>query len=329
MSNAISLGMSGRGAVSLGSVKVPDKYFNRFGTGIASIDNMFGDGGLIKGQVISMSAMRGAGKTTAFLQIMEGVMKNNKNKKCLYLSGEEYVEQLAFTAMRINTPNVLADNETDIDTIINLTNNYDIIVIDSLASLTHTKLNGNQKDSYAVNTLYQAAHENDCVVVFILHMTKDGKSKGNSSIEHTVDTCIKLYNVDSEEYGELNCKAFCVDKNRFGQTKDSIFRMTKHGWDFTSPIKEDYDQKSSEKGSGDPRKLRRLNELKKICEAMVEKDGPFRIEDLRKIVESAEDFDRFTRRLKELEKMGIVKKSGRGARASYRVSKKDLEKIGK
>jgi predicted ATP-dependent serine protease len=326
--SAMSLGMSSRGAVSLGSVKVPKKYFQRFGTGIESIDNMFGDGGFIKGQVIALSAMRGAGKTTAMLQIMEGVMNHNKNKSCLYLSGEEYVEQLAFTAMRINTPNVLADNETDIDTIADLTKQYDIIVIDSVAALTHPTLqSSNKKEEYAVNTLYKAAHENDCVVILILHMTKDGKSKGNSSLEHTVDTCIKIYNVDSEEFGELNCKAFCVDKNRFGQTKDSIFRMTKHGWDFTDPIKEDYDQKSGSKGAGDPRKIRRMNELKAICEAMINKSGPFRVTDLRKVVEDVEDYDRFTRRLKELEKMGVVKKNGRGAKASYRVSKKDFDAL--
>jgi predicted ATP-dependent serine protease len=260
---------------------------------------------------------------------MNGVMTNNNSKKCLYLSGEEYVEQLAFTAARINTPLVLADNITDIDEIASLTKEYDIIVIDSLASLSHPKMKGNAKDEYAVNTLYRSAHKNDCVVVIILHMTKDGKAKGNSALEHTVDTCIKLYNVDSEDYGELNCKAFCVDKNRFGQTKDTIFRMSAKGWDFTNPIKEDVsNDKKDSKGTGmDPRKVRRMQELKAICEAMLKKQSAFRLADLMKVVEDVEDYDRYTRRLKELEKMGVVVKRGRGDSARYTIQKNKMEAL--
>jgi len=325
--NTMSLGMKSNGPKALGKVRIPDKYFNRFGTGLEPIDNMFGDGGFIKGQVITLSAMRGAGKTTAMLQVLNGVMENTPSKKCLYLSGEEYIEQLAFTAARINTPLVLADNVTDIDTIAGLTKTYDVIVIDSLAALTHPKLKASAKEAYAINRLYKAAHDNDCVLVIILHMTKDGKSKGNSSIEHSVDTCIKLFNVDSEEYGELNCKAFCVDKNRFGQTKDSIFRMTRTGWDFTNPIREDYDKDNAAGKKTDPRKVRRMNELRKICEGIINKKGAFRLSDLQSIVEDMEDYDRFTRRMKELEQIGVVIKSGRGQSAKYRLNQKKYESM--
>lgn len=322
----MSLGVQSKGAVALGSVKIPQKYFQRFGTGVESIDNMFGVGGFIKGQIITMSAMRGAGKTTALLQILDGVtVRSDGAKRCLYLSGEEYVEQLAFTAQRINTPNVLADNITDVDQIANLTKDYDVIVIDSMNALTAAgKKSRLAIESYAMNTITKSAKENDCVVVFILHQTKSGNSSGAASIEHTADTCIKLYNVDSEEYGELNCKAFCVDKNRFGQTKDTIFRMTAKGWDFTDPIKEDYDQNTSggkKGGSGmDPRKVKRMAELKKIMDAISKKKGFFHLKDLEKVVDDIQDFDRYTRRMKELEKMGLVKKSGRGSNARYTLT---------
>lgn len=312
----MSLGFSSNGPVALGAVKVPPKYFNRFGTGIESIDNMFGDNGFIKGQTITLAAMRGAGKTTAMLQVLNGVMANDKRKKCIYLSGEEYVEQLAFTAMRIDTPLVLADNVTDIDEIAKLTKTYDIIVIDSLASLTTEKLTGTSKDVYAVNTINKAAHENDCVVVFILHMTKDGKSKGNSMIEHTVDTCITLYNVDSEEYGELNCKAFCIDKNRFGMTKDSIFRMTAAGWDFANPIREDYDKDKSKSQS---RADKKQAEMDRILEA-IKGSKRFMLKDLQKLTDDVKVYERYTRHLTSMVKMGTVKKSGRGAAAIYKVA---------
>jgi predicted ATP-dependent serine protease len=176
--NAMTLGMNSNGAQKLGAVKIPEKYFCRFGTGIDHIDNMFGQGGFIKGQVITMSAMRGAGKTTALLQILQKVTKTHKGKKCIYISGEEYIEQLAFTANRLNTPDVLADNVTDADELCALTKKYDVMVIDSLAAVTSAKFNSDAKlQGYFINKMYTAAKENDCVVVIIMHMTKESKKK--------------------------------------------------------------------------------------------------------------------------------------------------------
>jgi len=318
--SGIKLGVQSKGAVSLGSVNIPEKYFQRFGTGNPAIDNMFGDGGFIKGQVITMSAMRGAGKTTALLQILNGVVEfSDSEKSCLYLSGEEVVEQLAFTAMRIKTPNVMADNITDVDEIAKLTKDYDIIVIDSMNSLTSE---GKQSriaiESYAVNKITNSAKANDCVVVFILHQTKGGKSAGASSLEHTVDTCIKLFNVDSEDYGELNCKAFCVDKNRFGQTKDSVFRMTSRGWDFTNPIREDFDK---DKSKSESRADRKQKEIEKIT-SLFENKKRIQISELSTLTEDIKVLERYERHLASMVKMKLVKKSGRGASAKYSLTKK-------
>jgi len=318
----MSLGIKSKGAVSLGSVDIPDKYFQRFGTGIPSIDNMFGSGGgFIKGQIITISAMRGAGKTTALLQILNGVVENSDSEKsCLYLSGEEAVEQLAFTAKRINTPNVMADNITDVDEISKLTKDYDIIVMDSMNSLTSE---GKQSrlaiESYAMNTIGKNAKNNDCVVIFVLHQTKSGNSSGASSIDHSADTCIKIFNVDSEEYGELNCKAFCVDKNRFGQTKDSVFRMTKKGWDFTDPIKEDIDR---DKSKSETRSDRKQIELDILIEAIKAKRGKFNLQNISEISGDMKICERFNRHLNSLVKVGSIKKIGRGQDARYKMGKK-------
>jgi hypothetical protein len=79
----------------------------------------------------SLAAPRGSGKTTLLMQMMQGITTFNPTRKCIYLSGEEYVEQLAYTANRINTPDVLLHNETDIDTIATITEEYDVMGIDS------------------------------------------------------------------------------------------------------------------------------------------------------------------------------------------------------
>ena len=136
MIGALNLGIGSNGPRKLGSVEIPANYYNRFGTGLPTIDNMFGDGGLTPGQVITLSSMRGSGKTTALMQILQGISKNNPDRKCLYLSGEEFVEQLAFMAQRLGTTDVFADNVSEVEKIAELTKSYDVIVIDSLASLT-------------------------------------------------------------------------------------------------------------------------------------------------------------------------------------------------
>jgi predicted ATP-dependent serine protease len=324
--NAMTLGMNSNGAQKLGAVKIPEKYFCRFGTGIDHIDNMFGQGGFIKGQVITMSAMRGAGKTTALLQILQKVTKTHKGKKCIYISGEEYIEQLAFTANRLNTPDVLADNVTDADELCALTKKYDVMVIDSLAAVTSAKFNSDAKlQGYFINKMYTAAKENDCVVVIIMHMTKDGKTKGNSSIEHTVDTCVKLFTVDPELYG-VGAKAFCVDKNRFGQTADTIFRMGRKGWDFSAPIDTNLDNPDSavarpdKKVKGGNRAIVQKKEMEAIMD-LIKSKKKIHQDDLQKL-DGADDikvFERLTRRLKSLVDAGKVRKDGRGSNATYRM----------
>jgi predicted ATP-dependent serine protease len=312
MIGALNLGLNSVGPRKLGSVEIPARYFSRFGTGISTIDNMFGEGGMIPGQVITVAAMRGSGKTTAFMQILQGVAVNCPDKKCLYLSGEEYVEQLAFMAKRLGTTDVYADNVSDVDKIVELTKTYDVIVIDSIASLTAGDMQSqNAIQNYAVNTLCRAAKDNECVVVFILHMTKQGVAKGNSSLEHTVDTCIKIYNVDSEDYGELNAKAFCVDKNRFGMTKDLVVRMTSKGWDFANPIKEDYDK---DKSRSEARSDKIQNEMEKILALK-----RFQLKDLNTISTDLKVLARLARRVNDLVKTGAIKKVGRGENSVYTV----------
>lgn len=313
MIGALNLGMNSTGARQLGAVDIPAYFYSNFGTGVATIDNMFSaNGGMLPGQVITLASMRGAGKTTALMQILQGIIKNNPDKKCLYLSGEEFVEQLAFMAKRIDTPDVYADNVCEVDKIVELTKTYDVIVIDSIAALTNGDMQSRQQiESYAMNTLYKAAKENECVVIFILHFTKQGNSKGNSSLEHTCDTCIKIFNVDSEEYGELNAKAFCVDKNRFGMTKDLIVRMTPKGWDFANPIKEDYDK---DKSRSEVRGEKMQEEINKILALK-----RFQMKDLKTISTDLKVLARLSRRVNDLCKTGVIKKFGRGENAIYTV----------
>lgn len=229
---AMSLGFKSNGPRKLGSVKVPSKFFNRISTGNGNLDEIFGNGGFIAGQCISMTASRGAGKTTFWLQVMDETIRTSK-KRCLYLSGEEYIEQLAFTAQRIGVKNVEADNVTEVSEICKLTKTYDFICIDSLASVTKDGRGlTNTGCAHAVQEICKAAKTNDCIMVFILHLTKQGKVKGDSSVEHTVDACLQIQNLNPEDGYAPGEKAFIVSKNRFGACDDHKFTLTKTGWAF-------------------------------------------------------------------------------------------------
>ena len=314
--SAMSLGFVSNGPRKLGSVKVPAKYFNRISTGNSNLDEIFGNGGFIAGQCISMTASRGAGKTTFWLQVMDEVIVNS-GKRCLYLSGEEYIEQLAFTAQRIGVKNVEADNVTEVDAICKLTKTYDMICIDSLASVTKNgKGLTNGGSAHAVQEICKAAKSNDCIVVFILHLTKQGKVKGDSSVEHTVDACLQIVNLNPEEYAPGE-KAFIVSKNRFGACDDHKFTLTKFGWDFGSegddtsfvPVTK---KKGGRKGGVKKSFYTKFVEIIKAAPRGVVKAG--------EVIELFNDKEKAKFYLGQMVREGLLNKTGRGDNATLRLA---------
>lgn len=316
---SMDMGMSSRGARRLGQIEIPDHYFNRFTTGVKVLDDLINGDGIVPGQCFTLDAPRGGGKTTLLMQMMQGIITyNDGDKRCLYLSGEEYVEQLAYMAQRIETPDVEADNETEVDNIVKLTEHYDVIVIDSLASLKHQNLRSRSAiEEYAVNEIVKSAKTNKCSVFFIMHQTKNQVAKGNSSIQHTVDTCIKIYNMDPESFGGSNVKTISVDKNRFGASGDVILRLHRNGWDFSNPIDNathnDDNKTANTRGGQAARKTKDMNS---IVSKIEELGGSAKLSDLAPVVG---DVGRTERLLKELEAYGKVCKVGKGSTAVYKA----------
>jgi predicted ATP-dependent serine protease len=314
----MDMGMASKGIRKLGGIDIPEHYFHRFTTGISVIDDLINGDGLVPGQCFTLDAPRGGGKTTLLLQIMQGVITyNNGMKRCLYLSGEEYVEQLAYMSQRINTPDVEADNVVEVDEIVKLTTDYDVIVIDSLASLKHEGLRSRHSiEEYAVNEIVKSAKQNKCAVFFIQHQTKDGKSCGKSAIQHTVDTCLKIYNMDPEQFGASNVKCITVDKNRFGGSGEVIMAMKRDGWDFNNPIDNNThndDNKSQNTSGRAAQKTKDFNKLLKIMEDKGSKGAT-----LAELANEIGDVGRTERLLKELSDWGKVVKVGRAKQAVYK-----------
>ena len=231
-------------------VVIPDTYFHRFKTGKDEIDEIFGAEGFIPGSTFTIAAPPGSGKTTVLLQTLEFLQQSGK--QTVYISGEETVQQLAFTCKRINVESVSVANMTVIEDIFDAVaaNKIDMIVLDSLPSMrSREKIHGKRLEEYLSNYICTKAKELECVVVIVMHMTKMGTYKGTTLLPHSVD-CNILMKCNTDD---INVREFNVTKNRFGALCETAFRMTSVGFDFTKVViseeveSEDEDENSAKK----------------------------------------------------------------------------------
>jgi predicted ATP-dependent serine protease len=219
-----------QGFTTVSKVQIPDTYFRRFKTGKDEIDEIFGKEGFIPGSTFTIAAPPGSGKTTILLQTLEFLQ--NSGKQTAYISGEETVQQLAFTCKRINVENVAVANMTVIEDVFDAVkaNKIDMIVLDSLPSLrSREKIHGRRLEEYLSNYICSKAKELECVVVIVMHMTKMGTYKGTTLLPHSVD-CNILMKCNTND---INIREFNVTKNRFGALCETAFRITSVGFDFT------------------------------------------------------------------------------------------------
>ena len=315
------MGVKSGGLRKLSSIEVPDRFLNRLPFDITIMNTLINGDGLIKGQKFTIAAPKGSGKTTFLLAGLQSLTKANVGIRCAYISNEECVEQLAYSATRLNCLDVMADNMTDIDEIAELMKRLDVIVIDSVAGLTCSHIRSPQlRDEYALNTLCKAATSNECSVFFIQHFTKAGTAKGNSGWSHAVDTCINIYKMDPEEYGE-NVRLFEVEKNRFGSGAEIMLRMTKNGFDYDNPVSEKTSSDSTPGATGVYIKAKRADTqaiLRVIRDHNT--DGGAKLQDFGKL---NIDMGRVERLLKELSGRGMIVQTG-GGKGQSKESKRWL-----
>ena len=87
----------------------------RYKTGTGELDRVLG-GGLVKGSVVLLSGDPGIGKSTLLMQVCGTFCRD---KRVLYVSGEESARQLKLRADRlsVNSDSLLIMTETDVETI--------------------------------------------------------------------------------------------------------------------------------------------------------------------------------------------------------------------
>ena len=215
--------------IKVKDVKIPEYFNRRFFTNKPDLDLLFGGSGIVPNFTFTLAAAPGTGKTTFLLQTLE--LLEMSGKKTAYISGEETIEQLAFTSKRIGVSNVPLANITDIDDICNLIveHKFDFVVIDSLPALTtKQKLNKNQKDEYITTKLLATAKTNEIAIGIVLHFTKTGSYKGSTLLPHSVDcNMLMRRNEDVCDLRDIE-----VTKNRFGSCSFSSFPLTNSGFVF-------------------------------------------------------------------------------------------------
>ena len=281
-------------------VKIPEYFSRRFFINEPDLDLVFGGSGIVPNFTFTLAAAPGTGKTTFLLQMLE--LLEISGKKTAYISGEETIEQLAFTSKRIKVSNVPLANITDVDDICTLIveNKFNLVVIDSLPALTtKQKLNKNQKDEYITTKLLTTAKTNEIAIGIVLHFTKTGSYKGSTLLPHSVDCNMLMRR--NEDVGDS--RDIEVTKNRFGSCTFSTFPLTNNGFIFQAAKTNKQDNNNQITNSKKNSILQQIGETPKTIIEIVKKT---QISASYAVI-----------LLRELSIEGKIKKEGKGCSAVY------------
>ncbi len=200
----------------------------RYVTGDDELDRVLG-GGIVPGSLVLIGGEPGIGKSTLMLQIALIL----KNKKILYVSGEESEAQIKMRADRMSAKNpecyVLSETNTQhIFQQIELLK-PDLLVIDSIQTLNSQYVESAAGSVSQVREctaeLMKFAKETGTPVFLIGHITKDGSIAGPKVLEHMVDTVLQF-----EGDRHLAYRILRTSKNRFGSTHElGIYEMRTEG----------------------------------------------------------------------------------------------------
>ena len=192
------------------------------------LNRVFG-GGLVAGSLTLIGGEPGIGKSTLLLQNILSI----RNKRILYVSGEESASQLKLRADRLGkvSDNTLILCETRLGNIFTQIENVEpqLVIIDSIQTIASDDVESAAGSVSQVRecaaALLRYAKESNVPVILVGHINKDGAIAGPKVLEHIVDTVLQFEGDRQYLYRLLR-----AIKNRFGSTSEiGIYEMVQKG----------------------------------------------------------------------------------------------------
>ncbi len=186
-------------------------------------------GGLVAGSLTLIGGEPGIGKSTLLLQNILSI----RNRRILYVSGEESASQLKLRADRLGkvSDNTFILCETSLDSIFDNIEKVEpeLLVVDSIQTICSAEIESAAGSVSQVRecaaSLLRYAKESGVPVILVGHINKDGAIAGPKVLEHIVDTVLQFEGDRQYLYRILR-----VIKNRFGATSEiGIYEMVQRG----------------------------------------------------------------------------------------------------
>lgn len=185
--------------------------------------------GLVPGAVVLLGGEPGIGKSTLLLQMA----LQQKDRKILYISGEESAAQIRMRAERIpfHSDSLFIASEVNLEQILEHASEIDpeIIVIDSIQTIYTGQLESAPGSVSQIREcaarLTRFAKETSTPIFLVGHITKEGSIAGPKVLEHMVDTVLTFEGDRHNSYRLVR-----TTKNRFGSTMEmGIYEMRGDG----------------------------------------------------------------------------------------------------
>ncbi|CAK0774430.1 DNA repair protein RadA [Azospirillaceae bacterium] len=199
-------------------------------TGISEFDRVCG-GGLTPGSAVLIGGDPGIGKSTLLLQV---ACRLSSGCPCVYISGEEAVDQVRMRAARLELTQATvelatATNVRDIIASLDATDAPAVAVIDSIQTMYVDTLESAPGTVAQVRAsaheLIRVAKRRGMILLLVGHVTKEGTIAGPRVLEHMVDTVLYFEGERGHQFRILR-----TVKNRFGPTDEiGVFEMTGRG----------------------------------------------------------------------------------------------------
>jgi len=211
------------GDVDLGLTK-------RIETDIKEFDRVLG-GGVVPGSLVLVGGDPGVGKSTLMLQVLCRLA--TAEKKVLYVSGEESIQQIKMRGERLreSSKDLWVVSETNLASIQEMLDKIkpDVMVIDSIQTVFTPELTsapGSVSQIREATMHFMLTAKRTGTSIFLVgHVTKEGAIAGPKLLEHMVDTVLYVEGSRNNLFRILRAA-----KNRFGSTNEiGVFEMKDGG----------------------------------------------------------------------------------------------------